>query len=104
MVIINAFVAGIADLIFVDSIAAIITLLFFTGFIYNQYKNRWEVFGLKYPPREVGDRFYSRFFASYGTVTRYDDEDNWWYRLDGSSEVNEAEGHPKDVRWLKRDI
>ncbi len=29
-----------------------------------------------------GDRFYSPFFKSWGTVTEYIDDENWWFRLD----------------------
>lgn len=29
-----------------------------------------------------GDRFHSNYFDSYGTVTRYVDDNNWWFRLD----------------------
>jgi hypothetical protein len=40
----------------------------------------------------------------HGTVTRYNDEDNWWYKLDGSEQENKAQGTPEELKWIERDV
>lgn len=42
-----------------------------------------ELWSLSNASVKKGERFYSEYFKSYGTVTKYLDEDNWWFKLDG---------------------
>ncbi|OMC74249.1 hypothetical protein BK125_20835 [Paenibacillus odorifer] len=64
----------------------------------------WRVsFGYSIFP-EIGDRFYSKFYNSYGIVTRFEDEENWWYKLDGSDVELKAEIDPDKMKWIKKDL
>lgn len=56
-----------------------------------------------------GDRFYSNFFRSYGIVTRYVNDDEWYFKLEEktifgriklSSELR-AKAKPSELKWIK---
>jgi len=58
---------------------------------------------------KAGDRFYSKYFKNYGTVTRYVDNDNWWFKLDSKKFLKifiinypeyKARVRPVEVSWL----
>ncbi len=55
-----------------------------------------------------GDRFYSEFFRSWGTVTKYIDDNNWWFILDSDGNGNfngrilKAQSKPSAIKhWIK---
>ena len=63
-------------------------------------------------PVEPGCRFFSKFFNRFGTVTRYIDDDNWWFVLDRNlidkilrSKLNElkAQCNPVDLEWVAKE-
>lgn len=96
----------IVVLSFIDmhsGIKGLILLTFIIGFAWNAISNWRDIFRMNIIP-DVGDRFYSKFYNSYGEVTRFDDRDNWWYKLDGAVNEEKAQDTPDSVKWIKRDI
>jgi hypothetical protein len=61
---------------------------------------------------KAGDRFYSEYFHQCGKVTRYIDDDNWWFVLDISlidkllhikPIETKARSKPSKLYWLRKD-
>lgn len=49
---------------------------------------------------KVGDRFWSEYFKSFGTVTKYCDDNNWWFILDGKKRELKALSTPDKLEWV----
>ena len=51
-----------------------------------------------------GDRFYSDYFKSWGTVTKFLDDNNWWFELDDRRFFGElkARARPSELREWRR--
>jgi hypothetical protein len=49
--------------------------------------------------KKQGDRFYSKHFG-YGTVTRFIDERNWWFKIDGTLLELRSTMQTDKVVWL----
>jgi len=82
----------------------VVLYAFIIGFVINAIVNWRGAFRVKEKQREAGERFYSKFLAKYGTVVKYTDEENWWYKLDGSNEILKATEGTLKLKWIKKDI
>ncbi len=52
---------------------------------------------------QTGDRFYSEYFQSEGTVVRFISDDHWYFVLDkGLSGTLRAQALPNELRWIIR--
>ena len=53
---------------------------------------------------QVGHIFYSKYFQTNGLVVRYDDEDNWWFKLQSGPTFTgpryKAKSKPSEVTWI----
>ena len=61
---------------------------------------------------KVGDRFYSRYFNRWGTVTRFNSFTDWYFRLDPTwlqrllrikPRELKAQSTPDKLMWARRD-
>lgn len=58
---------------------------------------------------KVGDRFYSKYFKNYGTVVKYVDDNNWWFKLDDKLVITmivrypvmKAQSLPGALQWVE---
>lgn len=58
-------------------------------------KDKTNELGIK-----AGDRFYSEYFKSNGTVVEFINDDEWFFILDGERIWMQAGTHPKNLKWL----
>jgi len=57
----------------------------------------------------VGDKFYSNYFRKFGFVTRYIDDNNWWFKLEPKKILcfkirypeTKAKARPEELVWVK---
>lgn len=69
-------------------------------YLLTLFKRR-EKSNKKFPVRK-GDRFYSHYFGEHGTVTRYVNDDKWFFKLDGGKVEFRAQSTPDRLTWVER--
>lgn len=78
-------------------------LVYVMGFLLHAVIKWRDIFGYNIVP-EIGDRFYSRFYNNYGTITKVEGDDDWWFVLDGATDHIKGTQDADRVKWIKKDI
>ena len=48
---------------------------------------------------EIGDRFYSHYFKKWGIVSEFNNDNDWWFKLDKTHQYMKAKSKPEELMW-----